>query len=117
MNPATIYSKNLDFVSLHFYPKTSEVDKALQALAVYQIGKPMVIEEMFPLSCSVDELDQFIEGSKKMATGWIGFYWGKTIAEYRQEKRTIAEDITLRWLEYFLNKTSAVVPPITNRKP
>ena len=98
-------SENLDFVSLHFYPKKGEVDKALQALAVYQIGKPIVIEEMFPLSCSIQELDQFIDGSRKVAAGWISFYWGKSIAEYRQEKRTIADDMMLNWLEYFAKKT------------
>ena len=104
------YSKEvggqLDFVSVHFYPKSGEVDKALTALAVYQVGKPAVIEEMFPLTCSVEELDQFIEGSRSgnLASGWIGFYWGKTIAEYRSEKQSIADALVLRWLEYFSGK-------------
>jgi Cellulase (glycosyl hydrolase family 5) len=102
-------SGKLDFVSVHFYPKSGEVDKALSALAVYDIGKPMVIEEMFPLECSVEELDQFIDASRKPATGWIGFYWGKTIDEYRHSKRTIGEDLTLRWLEYFVQKTPAML--------
>jgi hypothetical protein len=97
-------SQNLDFVSLHFYPKAGEVDKALRALAVYQIGKPMVIEEMFPMECSVEDLDQFIEGSKPMATGWIGFYWGKTMAEYKEGERSVADNLTLNWLEYFARK-------------
>src|SRR5690606_19415314 len=38
----------LDFVSVHFYPKKGEVDKALEALKVYEIGKPLVVEEIFP---------------------------------------------------------------------
>jgi cellulase (glycosyl hydrolase family 5) len=102
-------SKNLDFVSLHFYPKKDEVDKALTALAVYNIGKPIVIEEMFPLNCSVPELDEFIEGSKQLAAGWIGFYWGKTISEYRQSKREIADSMALGWLEYFEKKTPEIL--------
>ena len=96
---------NLDFVSLHFYPKSGEIGKALNALAVYDLGKPIVIEEMFPLSCSVAELDQFIDGSQPLATGWIGFYWGKTIAEYKRKTDSIAEGMTLDWLEYFVRKT------------
>jgi hypothetical protein len=104
-------SKNLDFVSVHFYPKKGEVDKALQALAVYQIGKPVVIEEMFPLSCSLEELDQFIVGSKPMAAGWISFYWGKSVADYRREERTIADAVMLAWLEYFAKKTPELVAP------
>lgn len=101
--------KNLDFVSLHFYPKKGEVDKALAALKVYSAGKPIVIEEMFPLSCSVTELDEFVEGSRQIATGWIGFYWGKTIPEYREGKRDIAEGMALDWLEYFVRKTPSMV--------
>ncbi len=110
-------SQPLDFVSLHFYPKAGAVEKALQALAVYQIGKPIVIEEMFPLSCSVAELDQFIEGSRKHAAGWIGFYWGKTLAEYKQGQRTPADDLTRQWLEYFAKKTPEILKPITRQKP
>ena len=104
-------SENLDFVSVHFYPKSGEVDKALKALAVYNIGKPMVIEEMFPLSCSLEEIDRFIEGSRTMACGWISFYWGKTIAEHKDEKRTIADEMMLHWLEYFVKKTPDILGP------
>lgn len=110
-------SANLDFVSLHFYPKTGELPKALQALGVYQIDKPIVIEETFPLNCSVEDLDQFIEGSRKIATGWIGFYWGRTIREYQQAKRSLADDLTLRWLEYFVKKTPDIVRPAIRQKP
>ena len=51
----------LDFVSVHFYPRKGEIDKALAALKVYQDGKPVVIEETFPLRSSIDELVQFID--------------------------------------------------------
>ena len=99
----------LDFVSVHFYPKKGEVEKALTALKVYDLGKPIVIEEMFPLSCSVEELDRFIDGSRETADGWIGFYWGKTIDDYKRAKDDIAAAITLRWLEYFQKKTPEIV--------
>jgi hypothetical protein len=104
-------SQNLDFVSLHFYPENGGVEKALKALAVYDIGKPMVIEEMFPLKCSLTEIDQFIDGSKGLATGWISFYWGKTIPEYRQPKSTISDALMLDWLEYFVKKTPEIINP------
>ena len=105
-------SKNLDFVSLHFYPKSGEVDKALKALAVYDIGKPMIIEEMFPLNCSVAEVNQFIEGTRALASGWISFYWGKTIAEYKREKGSITDAMMLNWLEYFVRKAPEIVSPV-----
>jgi hypothetical protein len=102
-------SQNLDFVCLHFYPRKGEVKQALTALTVYDIGKPIVIEEMSPLSCSVAELDEFIDGSKSLATGWIGFYWGTTIAEYRAKKGGVGEVQTLEWLEYFKRKTPQIL--------
>jgi hypothetical protein len=102
------YSKevgeNLDFASVHFYPKKGEVEKALKALAVYNVGKPLVVEEMFPLSCSIEELDAFIDGSQNIADGWISFYWGTTIEQYTQRKDDIAADIMKEWLEFFREK-------------
>jgi hypothetical protein len=91
----------LDFVSVHFYPKTDEVDKALKALAVYDVGKPLVIEEMFPLKCSLPELRQFVSQSAKTVDGWIGFYWGRTIEDYRAEKPSVKSAWMQQWLEYF----------------
>jgi Cellulase (glycosyl hydrolase family 5) len=106
-------SRKLDFVSVHFYPKKGEVDKALKALAVYDIGKPLVIEEMFPLSCPMAELGEFIHRSRSIATGWLGFYWGETIDEYQHRPRSIGDTMALEWLEYF-RKTA---PAMTARKP
>jgi hypothetical protein len=102
--------RNLDFVSVHFYPKHGEVDKALKALSVYSVGKPVVIEEIFPLSCTVAELDRFIDGSRRITSGWFGFYWGKTIHAYEQEKGSIADAITLDWLRYFAQKAPWILP-------
>ena len=72
---------------------------------------------MFPLSCSVAELDQFIDGSRPLAVGWIGFYWGKPITEYKREKGSIADAITRDWLEYFVRKTPDILTPVAARKP
>ena len=105
--------KGLDFVSVHFYPKKGEVAKALAALSVYNLGKPLVVEEMFPLECSVEELDAFIKGSSSMADGWIGFYWGKTIDDYSTGGIGVNDALTRRWLEYFRAKTPEIIGPGT----
>jgi hypothetical protein len=104
-------SEKLDFVSVHFYPKAGEVDKALKALAVYAVGKPIVIEEMFPIHCSVEDLDRFIDGSDTLVAGWIGFYWGKTVDEYKTGKRSIGDQLTLNWLEYFVKRAPDITRP------
>ena len=87
-------SEHLDFASVHFYPKKGEVEKALKALAVYNVGKPLVVEEMFPLSCSVEELEAFIDSSADIADGWISFYWGTTIEEYAKGDHGLSGAIT-----------------------
>lgn len=99
----------LDFASVHFYPKKGEVARALTALAVYDTGKPLVVEEMFPLTCGIDEIDAFVEGSRKFADGWIGFYWGETVDEYSNGPVDIGAAITRGWLEYFSSKASAIL--------
>jgi len=101
--------RNLDFASVHFYPKKGEVQKALRALAVYDVGKPLVIEEMFPLSCSIVELDEFIDGSRNIADGWISFYWGRTIEEYATGETDIAGAIIKNWLEHFRSKAPEII--------
>jgi hypothetical protein len=107
------YSKQvgekLDFVSVHFYPRKGEVEKALTALKVYDIGKPLVIEETSPLWCGQDEFDAFIDGSLDIVDGYIGFYWGKTIEQYSAPNPTIADSIMKKWLEYFLAKKPEIL--------
>ena len=100
--PAKI-ADDLDFISVHIYPKAGKVKDALETLAGFSVGKPVVIEETFPLACSPKELEEFIDGSKKHAAGWIGFYWGKTPDELRRSK-AISDALTLGWLELFERK-------------
>jgi hypothetical protein len=100
-------AEKLDFASVHFYPDGGKVDQALTALAAYDIGKPLVIEEMFPLKCNVKELEAFVDGSRKIADGWIGFYWGKTLEEYRGSKE-LSDAITAGWLEFFKRKADSI---------
>jgi acetyl esterase/lipase len=100
---------DLDFISVHLYPKRGKVDEALKTLAGFAVGKPVLVEETFPLGCSVKELEDFIDGSKDHAAGWIGFYWGKPPDELRQSN-AISDALTLGWLELFERK--AKVPMV-----
>jgi hypothetical protein len=93
-------SARLDFLCVHVYPETGKVDEALATLKGFAVGKPVVIEETFPLKCAGAEFERFIEGSRATASGWIGFYWGKTPEEL-QRSDTIADALTKGWLDYF----------------
>jgi hypothetical protein len=98
---------DLDFVSVHLYPKKGKVEEALKTLAGFAVGKPVLVEETFPLACSPQELEQFIDGSRKHAAGCVGFYWGKPPDELRRSK-DIGDALTLGWLELFQRRAKAL---------
>jgi len=98
-HPATIAS-GLDFLSVHLYPEAGKVDHAIETLQAFAVGKPIVIEETFPLKCGIGEFNEFVHRSRSTASGWIGFYWGRTPEECRRSKE-LADALMLQWLEWF----------------
>jgi hypothetical protein len=91
---------DLDFIAVHLYPEAGKLDDAMETLKGFDVGKPVVIEEIFPLKCTAAELTDFIQQSRGSAAGWIGFYWGETPAELAETK-TIGAAITAQWLDLF----------------
>jgi len=97
--PAAIAGQ-LDFLAVHIYPETAKLAEADDTLRGFlAAGKPVIVEEIFPLKCSAGELDAFITRHQDVQ-GWVGFYWGQTAEECRRTK-TIAGAITANWLELF----------------
>ena len=90
----------LDFLCVHLYPDAKKPDEDRQTLEGFAVGKPLVIEEIFLLTCGADYLRKFIAESRQYACGWIGFYWGQTPAELRKQG-DIGAALTLGWLEVF----------------
>ncbi|HEY3915575.1 MAG TPA: hypothetical protein VGN61_13890 [Verrucomicrobiae bacterium] len=94
-----------DFVSVHIYPETGKTNQALETLRKFAVGKPVVIEETFPLSCSAADLKAFLLGSRRYASGWIGHYNGETVGELEalqhSEKITLQQTVWLAWLQLF----------------
>lgn len=97
--PAKV-AADLDFLCVHVYPERGKIDEALATLRDFSVGKPVVIEETFPLKCSTGEFDRFFAESKQSAAGWVGFYWGKTVEECKSSNE-IGDKIMLSWLEWF----------------
>ena len=85
---------------MHLYPERGKLDEALATLRGFAVGKPVVVEETFPLRCGAAELGEFLDRSREHACGWIGFYWGKTPRELRASG-TIGDALMLGWLELF----------------
>ncbi len=59
-----------------------------------------MIEEIFPLKCDLEELATFIERSRSIANGWIGFYWGQAPEELKGSREP-RDQLMLGWLELF----------------
>jgi hypothetical protein len=104
----------LDFISVHIYPDSKKPDEALQALHKCVVGKPVVIEETFPLSCSAAEEEQFLQRSKGLACGWLGHYDGLTLDDFdaleSQGKLTAAQSIYREWQRLFIKLKPQFAP-------
>ena len=101
----TAAAEQLDFVSPHLYPKSGKVDDAITLLKKFDWGKPIVIGETFPLSCSADDERDFLLKSREFAHGWIGHWPNEPPAELAELKEagkaTIQSAIWLSWVDLF----------------
>lgn len=105
--PATV-APELDFLCVHLYPEAGKVPEAIDVLAGFaEAGKPVVIEETFPLKCSGPEFERFLDETRKRASGWIGFYWGDTLEDLKASKE-ISDAIVLGWLELFRKRAATM---------
>ena len=101
-----VIAPHLDFISVHIYPNSKDLSEAMIGLRKCAVGKPVVIEETFPLSCSPQQEQTFLLQSRAIACGWLGHYNGKTIAQYqalaRQGRLSIAQALYLAWERMFV---------------
>lgn len=99
----------LDYLSVHIYPNAGKVDDAVKLARAFAVGRPLVVEETFPLSCGVKELREFIEQTRGVASGWIGFYWGPSLDVLKQSKEPV-DRLQVAWLELFQRMAPAARP-------
>jgi hypothetical protein len=90
----------LDFIAVHLYPEKGKVDQALKTLDGFRVGKPVVVEETFPLKCSLEEMDEFMAIGDELVAGWISFYWGKSPEELAKSDK-LGDIILKDWLARF----------------
>jgi hypothetical protein len=97
--PAEI-APELDFLAVHVYPASGKVDVALESLARYRQGKPVVIEETFPLNCTPAEYADFLRRSRGIAAGWVAHFWSLT-PEDLKDRTDVASGLMLESLNVF----------------
>ena len=64
----------VDFVSVHLYPESSHMDAALETLRGFAVGRPLLVEEIFPLYATPQELERFQAQAGREVSGWLGFF-------------------------------------------
>jgi hypothetical protein len=79
----------------------------MDALALYDLGRPIVIEETFPMECTLDEFDQFVDAANDRADGWVSHYFGHTPDEHRKGAEPGGEAVA-KFLEYWERKGAAM---------
>ncbi len=90
---------HLDLLAVHVYPDPGEVSAAVEIVRdLAALGKPVIVEELFPLRCSIQELREFITQTRPYACGWIGFHWGEAPARSGHPDNKGLID---RWLALF----------------
>ena len=111
--PAKV-APDLDFLSVHLYPDTKKPGEALEALRQCAVGKPVVIEETFALSCTPEELEAFLRDSREIACGWIGHYDGEPIeamdAAEKAGQLSLKRAAYRAWLRLFVRLTPDLAP-------
>lgn len=110
--PKTV-GPELDFLCVHIYPDSKKPGEDMECLKQFVIGKPIVIEETFALSCTIPELAKFLKESREFACGWVGHYDGATIEEIngfeRAKTMTMPQAAYREWLKLFLKLTPEMV--------
>jgi hypothetical protein len=107
-------SPKLDFLCVHIYPDSKKPGEAIECLRPFAIGKPVVIEETFPLTCSAAELESFLRASRQFACGWLGHYDGLSLGELKAlqkaENLSLPQSIYLAWMQLFVRLKPEFAP-------
>ena len=76
----------LDTVTPHIYPRSGEVDVAVdQASRFAATGEPAILGETFSLHAGYATVQQFILKARRYLDGYLSFYDGRTAAEARAD--------------------------------
>jgi len=103
LGSVTRFEDDLDYLSMHIYPKSGEISEAVAKIESNQSNKPLIIEETSSLRCSIEELDVFLNQIDGKYNGLMGHYFGKTLAEM-ESSGTLVDAIHKDFVEFFISK-------------
>jgi hypothetical protein len=68
---------------------------------------------MAPLYCGIEDLSTFIDSSRSVTDGWLGFYWGETEEELERQTDHLPAVLMRQWLQMFRSKGQVIARPMT----
>jgi len=101
LGPINDLGSDLEYLSLHIYPKSGELQTAVDKVENSQTSKPLVLEETSNLNCGIEELKTFLDDIDGNYNGLMGHYFGKTLADM-QESTAITDALHTEFLEFFI---------------
>ena len=109
-------ASDLDFISVHIYPEQKSPKEAMEQLKHCNVGKPVVIEETYPLSSGMEQWILFMNESRSIATGWVGHYlYSYSLEELNNKKnKTFGEAYYQLWLSSFVEMKAQFSPDSVN---
>ena len=100
LGSVTTFEEDLDYLSIHLYPKSGELQLAVAKILNNQSSKPLVLEETSNLECSIEELQTFLDQIEGNYHGLMGHYFGKTVEEM-QNSESVADALHKDFIEFF----------------
>jgi len=92
---------------VHLYPEKGKGAEATATLQLFQeLGKPVLVEETFPLKVTGSEFVAFLDACDQAECGVLGFFWGQ-IPEELTPPKSIADAILREWLQTFAQRAGA----------
>lgn len=96
----------LDFVCLHIYPESGHIASAVAVVEQFRLGKPLLVDESFPLRCSAEEFDGFLGAIRPLVNGLLGFYTDQ-VAVPLTEHHHLRNRTMREWLHVFSRQRPA----------
>lgn len=109
-DPAVI-APLLDFVCAHVYPSHGKVDTAVRTVRQFCLGKPLLLDETFPLRCPVEEIDAFLSAVQPLIAGFLGFYTDQVsppTTQHHHERNALMH----AWLAVFHQQAQQYARPV-----
>jgi len=100
LGSVTQFEEDLDYVSIHVYPKSGELQRSIDKVINNQGNSPLILEEISNLDCNIQELEDFLNQIEGKYQGLMGHYFGKTLSQM-QANNSFSDATRANFINFF----------------